>query len=535
MSIETTVESPWDGVRFARERNTGIVLGLALEQVIVLGSGVASIVVLMVFGDFPRNLVAGFAVLILALGVSLPRFAGKSLVQWLLLVVQYLRRGAAGQLQYVHRDNPEAYEVLEPSALVLGFESPDQPERTKKGRVVAGDGLRFRLPGQAQELRGYRLPGGAGFVYDPVAGEGIVVAKIVTSKAFDLEAFETQEDRTGSWRDGLSAVARMTGVARVQASDQTTLISGSRVREFYDLKGQEAAARAGGARNVSGEGIDPFLHASFGELMAQAQDMPVHEMWLSVVLSKESLARRIRSQGGGLAGFMDVALSVMGTVENVLPTSGTSVDGWHSLRSIAELSRSAFDPDSTVQISERTGDWAGVAPSSAGPMAMTTSLDKVSTDGYLHRTFKVSEFPQQQARLGFLDSFVFAGDFRHTVTSYYLPRDARKALKSVQRRKADWSSTDALLQKMGRQASLEHDREYQDIHLEEHELVGGHAAIDLAVLITVTGHNDMDLEANCADLLSRAVEAGCELRLLFAEQDAGLVAAALPFGKVDMS
>lgn len=535
MSAEAKYASPWDGARFARERTTGVILGLGLEQVIVLGLGLATIVLLMIFGQFPDNLLAAGVVMILVLGIALPRFAGKSLIQWLLLVVWYTGRGALGQLHYVHRDTPEAYEIEAPSADVLGFEPTDQLDRTAKGKIVADNGLRFRLPGQAQELRGYRLPGGAGFVYDPRVGEGIVVAKIVTSKAFDLEAFETQEDRTGSWRDGLSAIARMTGVVRVQASDQTTLISGSRVREFYDTKAAEAVVRAGGSRDVSGDGIDPFLHASFGELMAQAQDMPVHEMWLTIVISKDRLMRRIRSQGGGIAGFMDVALSVMGAVENVLPTSGTSVAGWHSLRSIAELSRSAFDPDSTVQISERTGQWAGVAPSSAGPMAMKTTLDKVSTDGYLHRTYKVSEFPQQQARLGFLDSFVFAGDFRHTVTSYYLPRDARRALKSVQRRKADWHSTDALLRKMDKPPSLEHEREYQDIHLEEQELVTGHAAIDFAVLITVTGRNDMELESNCADMLSRAVEAGCELRPLFAEQDAGLIAAALPFGKVDMS
>lgn len=535
MSEHTTIASPWDGTRFAREKNTGVILGLGLDQVIVLGMGIGLVVISMAFGVFPHNLVFAVVAAIVTAGVGLPRFAGKSLLQWLGLLAAFFFRRTSGQLKYLYRDNPGLYRQEPPTTETLGFGPSEGSERDTKGRIVAGKGLRFRLPGQAEEFRGYRLPGGAGFVFDPHAGEGIIVARIVTSKAFDLEAFEVQEDRVGSWRDGLSAVARMPGVARVQASDQTTLISGARVREFYDAKRHEAAAAAGTSDKVSGEGIDPFLHASFVDLMTEAQDMPIHEMWLTVVLSKEPLSRRIRALGGGISGFMEVALSTMHTVENVLPTSGTEVSGWHSLRSIAALSRSSFDPDSTVQISERSGQWAGVAPSSAGPMAMETFLDKVSTDGYLHRTYKVSEFPQAQARLGFLDAFVFAGDFRHTVTSYYMPRNAHKALRRVQRRKADWANSDKLLRKLDRQPSLEHERERDDIDLEEGELVAGNAPVDIAVLITVTGGDEMDLEANCSDMMARAVEANCELRPVFAEQDAGLMAAALPFGKADMS
>src|SRR5699024_7290949 len=115
-----------------------------------------------------------------------------------------------------------------------------------------------------------------------------------------------------------------------------------------------------------------------------------------------------------------------------------------------------------------------------------------------------------------------------------LPRDAKKARKMVQRRKADWHTTNKLLRNLDRQPSLEHEREIEDIELEEAELVAGNAPIDCVVLITVTGRDELDLEANCADMLSKAVQAHCELRPVFAEQDAGVLAAALPGGRVDM-
>lgn len=524
------IASPWDGTRFPRERTTGVVLGLNLVQTITAGIGAGVALLSIMLGGFPAGFITGIVILVIFAGLAIPKIAGRAPVEWAWRYIRYGVRGAQSQLVFVQR---EAADELyagqpEPSAPVLSA-SVQGNGRDEKGRIVPGPGARFRLPGEANELKVYTLPNGAAFVFDPRKGEGIVCAKVMTSKGFDLESFDTQEDRTTHWRDGISVAVRLPGVARVQCSDQTTLISGARVKEFYEVKGQAVVAAGG----VAGASLEPFLHASFEELMAEAQDTPVHEMWMTLVLSREVLSRRIKAQGGGLPAFMDVALQVMTTIEGALPASGTSVVAWHSPRSLAALSRSAFDPDSTVQISERSGDWVGVSPSSGGPVAMEVFSDHVRTDGFLHRTYKVSEYPQSQARLGFLDALVFAGDFRHTVTTIYQPTDGRAALRKLQRRKADWTTSDRLLKKLDRQPSMEHEREWEDIERAEAELVDGHAALWMSVLVTVTGRDEMELEANCGDLLAKAVTASVELRKLYLEQDSGLLAAALPFGWVE--
>ncbi|HRO31605.1 SCO6880 family protein [Citricoccus sp.] len=528
--LEQQVDSPWDGARFARERTTGVLLGLSWPQVITLGVALGLMLLLVFTGGFPRGFFTALVLGAVAAGIVIPTVMGRPLIGWAGLWLRYLVRGARNQLTFVRRDGTDDDETpTEPSSPVL---SPGETStsRDEAGRIKPGAGARFRLPGEANELRVYTLPSGAGFVYDPRRGEGIVCAKINTSKAFALESFDAQEDRTANWREAISAIARMPGVARIQHADQTTLISGSKVMEFYNAKGAEAT----GEGRPSGEAVNPFLHAAFVELMAEAQDMPVHETWMTIVLSRDKVAKRIKSLGGGLPGFMNLALSVMTTIEGTLPASGTTVQAWHSPRSLAALVRSAFDPQASVVISERSGDWVGVAPGSAGPVAMEVFTDHVRTDGYLHRTYKVSEFPQSQARLGFLEPLIFAGDFRHTVSVVWVPRDARGALNHIQRRKADWRTTTRLLDKLDRPHTLEHDRELQDITREETELVDGHARLDLAVLITVTGADEMELEANCADVLSRAVNANCELRVVYLEQDAAMLAAALPFGMVEM-
>lgn len=524
-------ESEWDGTRFGREQTTGVMLGLGWPQVIFLSVGAVLMLLWMLLLPAPVSVI--FAVLTAGIfaGLGLPKRHGMPLVVYLWHVVRYGKRGATDQLRYVQSDDAEVLALSDepPSNRVLGVDgedadTADEDGRDAKGRIIPGTPQRFVLPGEAHELLAYTLPEGAGVVYNPRRGEAMVVAKIRTTKGFDLESFEAQEDRTTGWREAISAMMRTEGVVRVQATDQTTLISSQSVKSWYEQRSSVAGA---------GDDIDPFLHSSFLDLMDQAQDMPVHENWLTIVVARNKVPHRIRANGGGVPGLLQLMISVMGTVEATMLRSGARVDAWHSARSIAGLSRSAFDPGSSVQISERLGDWVGAAPHSAGPMAMEVFKDRVTTDGFWHRTYKVSEFPQKQARFGFLDALVFAGEFRHTVSVYYAPGQPRKALKKLQKRKADHRSTSNMLKRMQKEPSLEHIREREDMDAEEDDLVAGHAPVQLSVLITVTGGDPMELEANCDRLLQRAVESSCELRPLMLEQDTGFLAAALPFAWAD--
>lgn len=532
---EVVEESEWDDTRFGREQTTGIILGLGGPQVAFLGVGAAIVLGLLIVMDAPWSVLFALLTAGVFAGLGVPKRHGTPLIVHLWKEIVYIFRGSQDQLQYVQRTDAETGATVsllaeEPSSPTLGIRTDNghhgqtEVERDKKGRLVPGTPQRFVLPGEAHEMLAYTLPGGSGMVFDPRHGEAMVTAKIRTTKGFDLESFNAQEERTGGWREALSALMRTEGVVRVQATDQTTLISSKSVKAWYERRSETPGA---------GADIDPFLDSSFKDLMDQAQDMPVHEKWLTIVVARGEVPHRIRANGGGLSGMMQLMLSVMATVESTLLRSGALVAGWHSPRSIAALSRSAFDPGSSVQISERSGQWVGAAPHSAGPMAMEVFKDRVSTDGFWHRTYKVSELPQKQARFGFLDALVFAGDFRHTVSVFYTPGEPRKALKILQNRKADHRASSNMLKKLGKEPTLEHEREREDIDDEEDQLVSGHAPVHLSVLITVTGADELELEANCDRVLQRAVESSCELRPLILEQDTAFLAASLPFAWAD--
>lgn len=573
MSNEAFV-SEWDNTRYPREKNTGVALGLELHQLIFVITGAGFSVLVAFILPFPVGFLVGFITLVAVALIGIPRVWGRSLLAWAWKLTVLYFRGARDQRRY-HRDLPVTTTAAD-RAEALTWENPQTTSedgdyqyetestlrpggRDKHGRINPGPGWKFNLPGEANEVRAYELPGGAGFIYDPRRKEGIVVAQLATRRAFALESLDAQEDRTRGFRDSIKAIAGVPGVARWQMSDQTTMISGSRVKAFYEEKGSEAPLvevevddedaeiygqlaeaedQADGSTltrqkvkvPLSGEMVNPWLHESYLDLIEEAQDQPVHELWLTIVLDARQLERRALAAGGGLRGFMEVAMGIMGNIETIVPTAGVRVQGWHTPRSVAALSRSAWDPDSTLQISDREAEYEGAAPEEAGPMAVEVYPRYLWSDGWYHRTFTISEWPQALAKMGFLDDLIFAGDFRHTVTVVMKPKDLRAALRKTKNRKADHKTADNIRRKLDRPEDPEHELERENIDREEQELMMGNVPVDIVALVTVSGEDEEALESNCADLRSRAAQANCEIRQTFGQQDSAFIAGALPFG-----
>ncbi|NWN87276.1 MAG: hypothetical protein HLX51_01825 [Micrococcaceae bacterium] len=528
--IET--ESAWEDSHFPRQEDTGVLLGLSMPQTLVAGTGIGIAVLMIVIGGFTwvfPALLIGVPITV----VGVVKIHKRSLISWLGAGFKYSLRGAMGQLPF-SRTTPKMTLDGDPQQPVLLAD--EEPPRDKKGRITPGKPARINLPGSHAEMMVYTLPGGAGMVYDPRSHEAMVVAKLDTTKAFSLESASTQEGRITFFSDAMNDLSAIPGVSWWKLSDQTTLISGQHVKEFYRHKQDTASLveRNGQEVRLAGQQIDPFLDAAFDNLMTEAQGMPIHEQTITVALSRSKLAGQISSMGGGIATLMEIALSVMEAVESELPESGTMVSHWHSMRSVAALSRAAFDPDATVGITDRTGTFAGVSPDSAGPMGMQAYTGYLATDNYLHRTYVVSEWPQAKARLGFLKDMVFAGDFRHTVTVVMEPVPMPKAMKKVQGRKADWESSQNIRERWSTGQSLEHVREREDIDMQEEELVDGASPLNMAGLVTVSARTRTELEDNCLQLLTKVAKAQCEVRPLYWEQDAAFIGSAIPFGQVDM-
>lgn len=535
--------SEWDGARFGREESTGVVFGLDFLQVVFLGIGMIMAVIFVFAGGFPGGFLAAVATVVVFGGLGIPRVAGKSLLTWVQVFGSLWSRKRTGQNEYVPEEDgvdivtgDEGVQLMPELEVIDPPKRSDDTPRDKKGRITPLKPARLMLPGEFGELLVYQMPGGAAFAYDPTAKEGIIVAQISTHKAFDLESFDNQEARLRAWAEAEATVAGIDGVLRVQMSDQTTIVSGAAVLDHYEHEVENAQVvedpETGEKVHQAGETIDPFLHQSLVDMLARAEGQPVHGMWMTVVLSQTKLAKRIHSSGRGIRGFMETATVAMGAVESALPESGTEVVRWHSPRSLAALVRSAFDPASSVEISERGDD--GVDVSAGGPMWAKDSLATFSSEGALHRTFKISEFPRSQAQLGFLTKFIFSGDFRHTVSVYMKPRDIGKALKTNERARATWGTNDTIRQKLGKQKTLRNDRQIEDLDQEESELVRGHAALKMTILVTISAFSEEEMDANVSELKTAAARANCEVRVMYGQQDSAFMASATPLGRLSV-
>lgn len=550
MSAEINETSEWDGARFGREEGTGVVMGLDIPQCVFIGVGAAVAVIVVIFNGFPVGFVLGLVIAAASFGIGFPRVGGKSLISWAGIFIRLWLRRRQGQNEYVRPIASTEAHSEDDGTIVLGAAGPQDydtvdgvgpeagPRRNKKNRIVPEAGKRLYLPGEMNELRLFQLPGGGAFVYDPRRKEAVISAQVMTERALELDSFDRMEDRLRAWAGGLTSISQIPGVERLQFSDQTTIVSGELYASWYEHKRMEAPLveipETGEMVRQSGPEIDPFLDSSLMSLMHQAEGQSVHEQWMSVVLSRERLANEIRSAGGGIRGFMDVTLNVMSAVEDsrAVPESGTQIVRWHTPRSLGQVVRSAFDPGSSMSISDRVGADAGVAPESAGPMHANWTHDRMISDGALHRSFVLSEWPRSEAKLGFLEKFIFVGEFRHTVSLYVKPRNTRKALSDNQRRKADFNTNDNIRRRTGRQQSELHDRQLEDIQREEGELVRGMAGLKVAAVITVSGFDEHELDSHSSDLYIRAAEAGCEIRVLSGEQENGFIAGATPLGRL---
>lgn len=520
-TVQQQFESPWDGVRFQREKRSGVFMGLSWLQLGYMAAGVGVLLVFWFALPFPWAQLVGLVGATFLFFTAVPSPAGRPLIEWVLFWTAYTLRGAWGYLRFRREWHHEQVDAAHADE-----DTPQQAVLDKRGRIKPGKPWRLRLIGEFDELLMYTMPDGEAFVFDPRHKDVIMTARIQTEKAFDLESLESREGRTGGFKNMLTSVTRLPGMRLVSMSDQTTMVSGQHVAKWYRNRQN--------GNGTTGADVDPFLHSSFEEAMQREKGLPVHEMWLTVVIGADALRDQGQGRKRGIGGLMEATRSTLRSVEHLVMEAGVEIPSWHTPRSLSALIRGAFDPESSVEISERSGERTGVSPYSAGPMAVDVHRSHLSTDSGLHKTYMISEWPQHGARFGFLDKLVLMGDFRHTVTVMMRPREQRKALKGVRGRLATYWTSERTRRRWGSVESLEHTRELDDIRQEERELVEGAAALQQVGMITITGSDEAELAANSETLQGRAPEANCEVRPLWWQQDSGFVAAALPLGRIDV-
>lgn len=467
-------------VQFSRLSRRTILLGLSLPQLLVLGAGVAAFVVTL-YAAGGRTVVWLMPVWILCLTVALVRIGGRPVVEWLPITGTWMRRTVMEQRRYRSR-----------------------PMRPRPAGTLA-------LPGDAAALREWTDPTtGAVMIHDPHA-QTLTATLAVTHPAFVLLDSAEQQRRVTAWGRVLAGSCRSGRIARLQVLESTLPDSGTDLADWW-----------------AGHGVDDgsWAATTYRELIDRAGPTSErHQTTISIALNLRAATRQVRSAGGGIPGGAAVLRQEMANLMTAVRAADLTPIGWLTSAELAVVLRTAYDPAAAPILDRHQ---VGRDLTTAGPLAVTETWDRLRTDSAHHAVLWISEWPRTQVFPGFLAPLLLTPGVQRTFSITCTPVRVDHAVRDIRRKKTGLLSDASQRAKIGQIEDATHTAEYRDVLQQEQELTAGHGILRYTGLIAVSAPTAEELDAAVAAIEQAAIQASCETRRLVGQQAQAFTAAALP-------
>ena len=303
-------------------------------------------------------------------------------------------------------------------------------------------------------------------------------------------------------------------MVRVQVLERALPDAGVDVRAWWDTHGVDDGS---------------WMATAYKELLAEAAPASErHETMIAVTVGMRQAARLIREHGGGLRGSAVVMRQRMAAVESAVRAADLTPAGWLDAAGLAWVLRTAYDPESARILD---GAPVGRALAAAGPVAVDEEWGCLRSDTGWHAALWVSEWPRVAVVPGFLWPLVLAPRVRRSLSLVVEPVPRAKALKEVRAQRFDYLSDQITRDKRGQLTDYATVQELEDVNQRERELAEGHGDLRFAAFVAVTAPTREALVVAVEEISQAAMEAFCEVRVLWGEQGTGFAAAALPLGR----
>jgi hypothetical protein len=289
----------------------------------------------------------------------------------------------------------------------------------------------------------------------------------------------------------------------------------------------------------------PQAAAVTAELLATAVPASVRrEEWLAFTMDERRAAAAIRASGGGEAGACAVLARHVRAMASSVSDAELEVSGWLTPRELAEVLRTAFDPESgpplgrrrsaqesAIAAGRRNGGLApGVDPRLAGPVEAETSWGSYRHDSGISVSYLIYDWPRGEVYATALFPMLGDGSSRRAVSLYLQPLSPREAERRVLAERTQRDVAIRMRQRTG-QIVPEHEKTAQRRADEQDaERAAGHGLIRFSGYVTVTVTDGGDLADAVAALEADAAAARIEIRRMWGAQDVGFALAALPAG-----
>ena len=352
-------------------------------------------------------------------------------------------------------------------------------------------------------LHGLRLDrvehasGSIGLLTD--GGELATAVLACRPRGFALLDAEAQERRLQSWGTLLAGLAG-TAVRRLQWLERTLPAQGEDlVRWFHDERDPRLPPRGVPM-------VDSYL-----ELISRASGVThEHEVLLAVqIAAGRDPGARVELVAGQV---QRLAASLRGAEVDVL---GVLTEG-----QLARALRLAFDPYARADVAARdlTSPAGAAACPAPWPAACHEAWDHVRIDGSLHATYWIAAWPQRSVPPGFLDPLLGEARSVRTVAVCLEPVAAARATRAAEAAVTRDYAERAVRARFG-QLETARAREAQEAAARrEQELAVGHGEVRFSGFVTVSGRDEEELAARCAEIGEQAARARLELRRMYGQQ-----------------
>jgi hypothetical protein len=282
--------------------------------------------------------------------------------------------------------------------------------------------------------------------------------------------------------------------------------------------------------------VPKALELSYTSLLDQATQVTQdHEVLLAIQFDeKRAIARGIRDPRTERASKHDhahmVVLRELRTLLSRLDSTDVEIAGVLTAEQYAAAMRSGCDPFRRTEPREPTIERVpGTLP--FGPTAANDEWSSFRTDGAIHRTYWVSQWPRLPVGPLFMTPLLFSAHAVHSLSLVIEPIPPARSRRAVEAAITSDEADEELRHRRGFRTTARRRRQQTATVEREEELASGHEEIRFAGYVTVAGRTVAELDDACERVEQAAQQAYLELTPLWGEQDSGFVNAALPLAR----
>lgn len=401
--------------------------------------------------------------------------------------------------------------------------------RTTEAPVAAGSVM---LPGDVgMRLSVHATKWGGGIFYDARSQRVTAVVRC-ESQGWDLASDSDRSDRTRGFSKLCQMVARSTAVERVVSMSRTIPSETTAARQAHERVVQERAVEDPWGQDVM---ASVFTGRDFvdgeGKLRGPEDQQAAvsRDTLLAISVSLSKAQKQIRSYGGGLQGAAEVLSSEIDRFRERVKESGVTHSEWLTPAQLGDAARLAIDLDAT-EILARTVDDRDQDRFDLGTALLVDDQDPevLVTNGGVHSTFWISEWPRTEVALGFLEDLICRGQYPSVVTQVFTTEDTGAALRKVSKGLDSIESKFDMNRRLGRRTSILDRRAVPELEERENELADGHVSMRVVGYVRVSGRDRDELAVNEDKM--HAAAPNLDLQRLKHLQWEGFVSSSLPVG-----